>query len=524
MRAFDRAEDVNFGKVSFPKLKGHVKLTLHNCRTGKNEVHEGENIVTNAVRDIFANNYLGGIDYSKNMALWSKWFGGVLLYKQAHPEDGNGDIDPDDYYPRNDLTNQLIAHAGDTAPQDYADDTRRGSPNTVVRVITENSIKQGWEWGSTQGNGIISSLSLCHADTGNAGLGSGSNAFAAFSPFEMIQGSQLSASNLSIRSTDNLYARYDDNHGIWFHIGEPSQYNSGRQSSFATKKLTVSIIRLPYLKAGLFETFHGRDITYARTFTVETTGANMYMQPAYHFDITNKYLWVFYNNTSTAGTSGGDYWWSGTWSKNTVSYFVVDCVNETIVSEGTITTDTNNLLPLSYVMTVGAGYANTDRTQNCQICKDGNYVYLPTGTMDANWSNDGNSCHQTGYIKIDITNQSDQTAISFDASQNGLRSTIKNGGLIICSGKVVNGATGYSCNSQLAYTSQLNYFANVWAYQDLAKPSKLILPIGASTSSGTVARYIAASKLLNTTMFNLDSAVEKNASKSMTVEYTLTEV
>ena len=62
VRDYKRTEE--FGMPKLPQLKGHVKLTLHNCKNGKNEIIEGENIVTNAVRDIFLNNSMGGVDYS----------------------------------------------------------------------------------------------------------------------------------------------------------------------------------------------------------------------------------------------------------------------------------------------------------------------------------------------------------------------------------------------------------------------------------------------------------------------------
>ena len=95
----DKTSLTGFNQVKIPKLKGHVKITLHNCRTGKNEVIEGENIITHAVRDIFANNQLGGIDYFKCMPLWSKWFGGVLCYENAFTiPQGQSAPDPDDYF------------------------------------------------------------------------------------------------------------------------------------------------------------------------------------------------------------------------------------------------------------------------------------------------------------------------------------------------------------------------------------------------------------------------------------------
>ena len=502
-----------FNTVKLPKLKGHIKLTLHNCRTGKNEVVEGDNIITNAVRDIFLNNQLGGIDYSKLLPLWSKWFGGVLCYENAHPLSG-GVLDPDDYYPQGDLINPVTAHAGQVSPQDLADDRKRGMPNTAGQVFTDGVVKQAWEWGSTQGNGNISALSLTHADVGDCGLGSTSDAFGAFSPFDLIQGSQLPNSDAGLINKDNLFTRYDDNHGLFFTIGDVGDFYYGRHTSFATQKLTVYVRRLPYFKAGLIETLHA-DSDYQRVFTVETSGATMYAQPSYYFDVEHKYLWIFYNNTSTCGSEAGAYWWEGTWSNNTVNYFVVDCENEEIVDEGTIVSASNDLAPLSMPRAIGAGATETDFYVNACIVKDGSYVYLPTGTINGYWTAYSNY-RITGYRKINITNQADQDVIEFNDTQNAFMSAIKAGGLIINSGRVVNGGVGYSCVSQLTESNR--------AFNDVHKPSFLAMPIGVGNQSGTLPRYIVANKLVNSSKFNLPSTVQKTSNQSMTVEYTLTEV
>lgn len=504
-----------FNSVKLPKLKGHVKLTLHNCRTGKNEVYEGDNIITNAVRDIFLNNQLGAIDYSKMMPLWRNWYGGILCYQNPFDEDPQTDKPyPDDYFPQGDDVNPVTAHAGTTVPQDFADDLKRGMPNTAGQVFADGVVKQAWEWGSTQGNGVISALALTHADTGNCGLGASSNAFAGFSPFALIQGSQLPSSNAGLLNPDNLFSRYDDNHGLFFTIGDVGDFHYGRHTSFETKKLTIYIRRLPYFKAGLYETLHA-DSNYQRVFTVETSGASMYAQPSYFFDIENKYLWVFYNNTSTCGTTGGDYWWSGTWDNNTVNYFVVDCENEEIIDEGTIESDTNDLAPLSMPRAVGAGYSETDFYVNACIVKDGNYVYLPTGTINGSWTEYSNY-RITGYKKINITNQADQTALAFNTTQNAFLSAVKAGGLIINSGRVVNGGVGYTCASQFSESNR--------AFNDVNKVSFLTMPIGVGNQSGTLPRYLAANKMVNTTKWNLPSSVQKTSSQSMTIEYTLQEV
>lgn len=514
----DKTYLTGFNQVRLPKLKGKVKITLHNCRTGKNEVVEGENIITNAVRDIFLNNQMGAIDYFKTMPLWSKWYGGVLCYEHPFSTDQQTGLpDANDYFIQGDDVNTCVAHAGGTViPTDHDDDLLRGSPTTSAFQFSENSVKQVWEWLPSHGNSgkNISAISLTHKDTGDAGTGSPFYAFQNFSPFALIQGSQLVASNAGLLNVDNVFARYDDNHGLFFTIGDVDEFHYGRHTSFETKKLTIYIRRLPYYKSGLYETGHAYS-TYQRIFIVETSGANMYAQPSYYFDSENKYLWIFYNNTSTCGTTSGTYWWAGTWSNNTVNYFVVDCENEEIIDEGVIVSDTNNLVPLSLPQSVGAGSEYTDYYVNACIVKDGNYVYFPIGSMDQYWQTT-DTYYVTGYKKINISNQADQDTITFNSTQRAFLSSIKAGGLIINSGRVVNNGVGYSCNQQLNETNR--------AFNDVNKVSFLAMPIGVGNQSGTLARYLAANKMVNTSKWNLPSPVQKTSSQSMMIEYTLTEV
>ena len=514
----------NFNTIKFPKLKGHIKLTLHNVHNGKNEVYEGENIVTNAVSDIMSANYMGGIDYSNvfgTSGIWKKWYGGVLAYETAH-----ANLDADKYFPLSETHNHLVAHAGQNPiDANHDDDMRRGSPTPSSFVEDETSIKQVWEWGTTHGNGNISALSLCHTDVGDAGLGSAHYAFQNFSPFDLIQGSQLPNSTINLVQPDNLMAQYDDNHGLFFHIGEPEDWAIGNWcASMETTKITVCIRRLPYAKSGLFETLHARS-GQDRTFTVTITGVShfskIYAMPSFYFDYTTKKLWLFTNNTGVMRYSGVS------WDKKHIYCIVIDCENEEIDDEFEITSDTENIVPLCEMTdTESTGHTTRD---NCymiaNLVKEGDYVYFPTGTGTTSRLYSYNF-GITGYKKIK-TNSSGQTSISFASgvSDTLLKSAIKQGGLIITSGIVIND-TGYACQSQFSTSYDKYTFGGVWCYQEPTKPSSLVLPLGAgnSTSISSTNRYIAANKLLNTTKYNLPSTVQKTASQSMMIEYTLTEV
>lgn len=508
-----------FGELKPRKLKGHVRLELHNCHTGKTIVEEGDNTVTYAIRDILANNLMSALNFGSLAPIWSNWYGGVLCYKQAHPL-VNGQLDPADYFIRGNNIQELTAHAGPTAPSDFADDLKRGSPNTAVQVLTENSVRQGWEWGSSQGNGVIGALSLCHKDVGDCGTGAVSTAFASFQPFATIQSGVLTAVTIETKSKHNVYAMYDGNHSIYFHHGTDEDFHKGH-IMFSSNKITVIIRRLPMFDVGLYETMDTSD-TPTKTFTVELS-FNLYYEPSFFYDKDTKYLWIFSNTQSDVRS----------YDNRHVDWAIIDCENETVVDEGwydhtgdvnhgAITSDTADLAPL------GIAVSNDQQRQGNKfrqfaLVKHGNYVYLPTGTAwyqeFSQWSN----CYQVvnGYKKINISNQSDQSAIEFVDTQTLTRPTLGgSGSLLVSSGRIMNGGVGYTCADQFGIDGSA---IQTWSFSDVNSIVALATPMGMGYGSQSVARYLVADKLVNTTLFNLDSAQTKTATQSMTVTYTLTE-
>ena len=496
------------GGVKLPKLKGHVKLTLHNCRTGKNEVVEGDNIITNAVADIFANNALGKVNYNSLLPLWSNWFGGVLCYQNAFAVDSEtGKPYPNDYFPQGDDVNPLTAHAGQVVPQDFADDLKRGMPNTAGLVVTSDSVKQAWEWGSTQGNGIISALALTHKDTGDCGLGSTSNAFQNFQPFARID-------EQNIPNASSSYIPFDDNKGLAFLIGTDGQYGY-RSRKFQTDKLTIYLKRIAYFKLGLFETFSTpADTQFLEVHEIEMP-FNLYMQPAYYFDATNKELWIFSNMTSTSG-----------YSATTINYAVIDCTDWTVDRSGTFVSDdtpNGDLAPICFTTYFTETEGDNRNVFNTNIVKHGDYFIFPTLSGSIGW---GDNWHTfTWNIKgirgFNPSDAADQFTIDYNSAQRAFRSFKSAGGLLVCSGRVVNGGVGYTCADQFGVTSDYHSSPN-YVFQQPYSPSSYLE--GISYSMTTSLRGIYACKMLHTTKYNLPTSVQKTASQSMTVEYTLTEV
>lgn len=515
----------NFGGLEMPKLKGHVKVRVWNPTTHKTEfIHEGDNIVTNGIPEILANNLLGSVNYGSMLPLCDKWFGGVLAFRNAFSTvtiDGNVVPDPSKYYPEGDDVNEVIAHAGDTAPATaviVAQDYKRGSPTGVVK--TGNSVKFSWEWLPSQGNGIINAVSLTHVDTGNAGIGSTSDAFKSFYPWANLTGSDLGSATASFSSIQSLFAQYDDNHGLFFHIGEDADWYSGH-SSFSTKKLTVKIRRLPFNKVGLHETKTVIDRD-ERSFTVTLT-ETLYLQPSYFFDYTNKRLWIF-NNATKVAPSGADA--NFTWSKDSVNYAVIDCENETVLDEGTIGSNAEDLAPTSMQTWQNTSYLDTvSKWMNANIIVDGDYVYLPmsNGITVGDRSN-LSTFNIRGYKKINMTDSSDQTELLYNEVLSELQPIAKYGGLIVNNGRVINNGVGFTCSANLPFGGFSNRAYTGYSLTSPDKVSTFASAVG--TGNGTEAsanRYILASKLLLSTKYNLPSQVEKTGVQAMTIEYTLTE-
>jgi len=506
MRLSDNKNKDRYKGLDIPKFEGRVKFRLWNCRTHKTEAYfEGKNIVTNAVADIFARNLNGGLNYTSLLPIVRSYFGGVLVYQNLHT------LDADNYYPDDDATNPLVAHAGDVAPGLLSsEDWGRGSP--VSSTATSSSLTQVWEWSTEQGGlhgGTINALSLTHKDTGNAGLGNTSSTFAAFDPYVNLSNlADISIGGTPTATGNNIFGQYDDRNGFLFLIGDDGEYTDGNHR-FATNKITVYIVPLAYSKVGLWD----RNIPtydYVTKFTV-TTSVTFYGLPAWHFDSTNKKLWLFSNKTNT--TNG--------FSQSVCNYVVIDCTTQTQDTYGTITSNDNDL---GIIACDGNNNSHAyPRTTN--IIKDGDYVYLPVGpTLTASDVSNG-ICNYKGLKKIDITNQTDQTLYLNNTDQVRSKPYQLNGGLILNADRVFNNGVGYDCtNTYFTDNSANNPLVAFWAIHDPYNASSLVYPTRAYQSAITQPRRLLASKMVNTTLFNLPSAVVKTATTAMQIEYTISEV
>lgn len=161
----DKTEKKTLGGVRLPKVHGHTVLTLTDAKTGREVKRiEKDNLVTGAVAQIFAQNYLGAIKYA-DITPVRDMFGGVLLFYDALTESEDAVLLPDP------SVNPVIAYAGQTAHATA--NTKRGNPNNAAGgsgpTLDGKGYKFVWDWATNQGNGTISAAALTFKDFGDIG-------------------------------------------------------------------------------------------------------------------------------------------------------------------------------------------------------------------------------------------------------------------------------------------------------------------------------------------------------------------
>lgn len=143
-------------------IEGKAKIILKDEQTGKTEMIEHKNLVTNAVNRIYGKNFMSNADISTLLPL-EKMLSGILCFKDAFTNPSANDI----YCPNEDEIS-MTACAGDEAHSTL--NPYRGNPNAIASSSSFNSFTKVWEWQTLQGNGKIGSLALTSGVCGNMGL------------------------------------------------------------------------------------------------------------------------------------------------------------------------------------------------------------------------------------------------------------------------------------------------------------------------------------------------------------------
>lgn len=458
--------------IKFPKLKGHVKIVLKDVRSGKTNVaFEGDNMITDAVSDIFASNFAGAMDYRKLLPLYSEMFGGILCFKNTL-DVSSADAAKDYFIPDNGV-NQVTAHAGQTTFSDQADDVTRGNPLNTSMVVTDGAVTLAWEWGSSAGNGEIKSVGLTHAGVGDAGTGSTSNAFNAMTPCVNAWNGVTSTPYTTSLTYCVLF------------IGKDGY---GYRFTCSGQTVTIYKIVMPYTKTGLISNLYAD--TGITSHTVSTT-VSFSAQPSYFYDMENDYLWLFYSTSARKVY----------WEKIRISDF-------TNLDHGDFDTDAdvslnNGNFPLAAPF-------------------DGTYVYLKN-TTSGPAETPHNEVGTLGFLKVNLASTADQSTtgnIRVFAS-GGCFVPNKPNRIIVGQGFVINNDVTYHTNISTP-AQWYEYFRRTPVMQSRVGLTQLTQQLG--TFNEAKAYWNSVSKFYLATKYNLPTPVTKTNSQSMVVTYTLTEV
>lgn len=130
-------------------LKGHVRIDLHNHKTGLKDRLEQDNIITNATKLLLPFYTTGGLDLSTHLLpLYKRGLGAVMLFDNTLTENVNNV-----HFPAN---AHLVGCAGQT--QDTG--ALYGSLNVNESSAGDTSATNVWDFATHQANGIIKSVAL----------------------------------------------------------------------------------------------------------------------------------------------------------------------------------------------------------------------------------------------------------------------------------------------------------------------------------------------------------------------------
>ena len=129
-------------------MKGHTKIILTNVETGEQEIHEDDNLITNALDKII--NIEMAMNHAPNtriLPIATNALGGIMLFDGALTEDADNIHFPSEAH--------LVGYANQSL---NTDDKFRGSYNAIESGKTPTGFTSVWDFGTTQANGTIKAV------------------------------------------------------------------------------------------------------------------------------------------------------------------------------------------------------------------------------------------------------------------------------------------------------------------------------------------------------------------------------
>ena len=146
------------------KVKGETEIILENVVTKKRETFHDENMITGALAKLFKSNYGGMVNVNDFLPV-KDMIGGIFLFNQALTESESA------IWPAAKNVNRLVGHAGQTTHSTAS--TTRGNPNGAASWVhpSDGQVRFAWDFALEQANdGPINSCALTHPEAGDCGL------------------------------------------------------------------------------------------------------------------------------------------------------------------------------------------------------------------------------------------------------------------------------------------------------------------------------------------------------------------
>lgn len=232
------------------EMHGHIRLDIHNTRSGFTERIEQDNLVTDAANEFMWRNALcafHGDSCKNNISLWGGIFGGVYLFKDTINTSGN-------MLPFG--ANRVIGYAGGSTDVQG----NRGYYNAAESSFndSEGVCRTVWDWGTAQANGQIGSVARTMDDTGIGYFG------------RRRYNSYLLFSGLPQNATDSDTYRYmpigiDKANGIiYYYRSSNGKYYKGPYSVALSNNTGIINSRIPRDESQLEEICNARGTGYYR--------------------------------------------------------------------------------------------------------------------------------------------------------------------------------------------------------------------------------------------------------------------
>ncbi len=470
-------------KLKAGKLKGRTRITLEDVRTRRREVYEDENLITSAIGKIMASNYFGMTDFYR-MLPTRNLLGGCLLFENPLTENANN------IFPPADNVNHLVGHAGSSTYSGSS--STRGQPNGTASVVdpANGLIKNVWDWGLEQANGDISAVALTSGAGGNFGLYPDGTA-------PMLKAYGLGVSGTTIfnlseaggttwdrtRALRCPVALDDNGNGISLWINGTTFEEIKVRHPFVCAELIEQVAAI----ADNYRVLSSRTATLSRTFTVGYTIIGQ--------DETNYYVMERASDVNTR--------------------LYVDIISKSDMSVSSVTLNISGDTLARYSTTLTAMYNGI---------VSGGYIYWLSGS-DAKT-----------FVKINIQTPADTTVLTSLLSSNinqQQQPIIMSAGLILGRNFLINGEKVYpvaarDANERLKVFGESSSATFELGNETLAPYNKspYFYQMPAVNDTATYVRCSTGGVLLLAYMAsvnNLANVVQKNANKTMRLEYSIIE-